>query len=235
MTAPNAPIGAVRPMRVMLVDDHALVRSAVRQALTAPDIEVVGEAATAEEALAMAPELRPDVLLLDLNLPGTDGLHLLRELAPRLPETRIVILTVSESRRDLVEAIRHGAVGYVTKDLSPDALQRAIRGLRTGELPMSRAMASDVVRQLARAPGRVAAPGEGGLLDGLSEREREVLTHLAQGLTDREIAERLGISPRTVETHVGRILHKLGVRNRAQAAARYREATGPGSRDPAED
>lgn len=235
MTAPNAPTGAVRPMRVMLVDDHALVRSAVRQALTAPDIEVVGEAATAEEALAMAPELRPDVLLLDLNLPGTDGLHLLRELAPRLPETRIVILTVSESRRDLVEAIRHGAAGYVTKDLSPDALQRAVRGLRTDELPMSRAMASDVVRQLAGAPGHGAVAGEGELLDGLSEREWEVLTHLAQGLTDREIAGRLGISPRTVETHVGSILHKLGVRNRAQAAARYREATGPGSRDPAED
>ena len=224
------PTGALRPLRVMLVDDHALVRSAVRQALTAPDIEVVGEAATAEETLAMAPELRPDVLLLDINLPGTDGLRLLRELAPRLPETRIVMLTVSDNRRDLVEAMRHGAAGYVTKDLSPDALQRAVRGVRSGELPMSRTMAADVVRQLATGTGRGAVPVEDELLPGLSERETEVLGHLAEGLTDREIAERLGISPRTVETHVGSILHKLGVRNRAQAATRYREALNPGRR-----
>jgi len=224
------PTGALRPLRVMLVDDHALVRSAVRQALTAPDIEVVGEAATAEETLAMAPELRPDVLLLDINLPGTDGLRLLRELAPRLPDTRIVMLTVSDNRRDLVEAMRHGAAGYVTKDLSPDALQRAVRGVRSGELPMSRTMAADVVRQLATGTGRGAVPVEDELLPGLSERETEVLGHLAEGLTDREIAERLGISPRTVETHVGSILHKLGVRNRAQAATRYREALNPGRR-----
>ncbi|MEX0630483.1 MAG: response regulator transcription factor [Chloroflexota bacterium] len=224
------PTGALPRLRVMLVDDHALVRSAVRQALTAPDIEVVGEAATAEETLVMAPELRPDVLLLDINLPGTDGLRLLRELGPRLPDTRIVMLTVSDSRRDLVEAMRHGAAGYVTKDLSPDALQRAVRGVRSGELPMSRTMAADVVRQLATGTGRGVVPVGDELLPGLSDREAEVLGHLAEGLTDREIAERLGISPRTVETHVGSILHKLGVRNRAQAATRYREALNPGGR-----
>ena len=94
------------PLRVMLVDDHALVRSAVRQALAAPDIEVVGEAASAEEALLLAPELRPDVLLLDINLPGSDGLHVLRELRPRLPDTKIVLLTVSSERRDLLDAVR---------------------------------------------------------------------------------------------------------------------------------
>ena len=93
-------------LRVMLVDDHALVRSAVRQALTAPDIEVVGEAASAEEALLLAPQLNPDVLLLDINLPGSDGMHVLRELHPRLPDTRIVMLTVSSERRDLIEAVR---------------------------------------------------------------------------------------------------------------------------------
>ena len=225
-----SPTDTQPPLRVMLVDDHALVRSAVRQALTAPDIEVVGEAGTAEETLVMAPELRPDVLLLDLNLPGTDGLRLLRELAPRLPETRIVMLTISDSSRDLVEAIRNGAAGYVTKDLSPDALQRAVRGVRSGELPMSRTMAAELVRYLARGTGLGATRVEGDLLPGLSDRETEVLRHLAEGLTDREIAERLGISPRTVETHVGSILHKLGVRNRAQAATRYREALNPGGR-----
>jgi two-component system response regulator DevR len=226
----GSPAGAPLPLRVMLVDDHALVRSAVRQALTAPDIEVVGEAGTAEETLLMAPQLRPDVLLLDINLPGTDGLRLLRELAPRLPDTRIVMLTVSDSPRDVVEAIRQGAAGYVTKDLSPDALLRAVRGVRGGELPMSRTMAAELVRHLGTGAGRAAQRPEGELLPGLSDREAEVLAHLAEGLTDREIAARLGISPRTIETHVGSILHKLGVRNRAQAAARYREAMNPGGR-----
>jgi len=213
------------PMRVMLVDDHALVRSAVRQALDAPDIEVVGEAATADEALLLAPELRPDLILLDVNLPGTDGLRLLRELGPRLPDTRIVMLTVSADRRDLLDAMRNGAAGYLTKDLSPEALQRAVRGIRAGDLPMSRAMAAEVIQQLSGPGGRrgrVEAADDP--LAGLSDREGEVLRHLADGLTDREIAERLGISPRTVETHVGSVLNKLGVKNRAQASRRYLES-----------
>jgi len=209
---------------VMLVDDHALVRSAVRQALDAPDIEVVGEASTADDALLLAPQLQPDILLLDINLPGTDGLRLLRELVPRLPNTRIVMLTVSSSRRDLADAVRFGAAGFLTKDLGPEALQRAVRGIRQGDLPMSRAMAADLIRELASS-ARPAAGSEAdaGIAD-LSAREEEVLRHLADGLTDREIGERLGISPRTVETHVGSVLRKLGVRNRAGAAARYRES-----------
>jgi DNA-binding NarL/FixJ family response regulator len=214
------------PIRVMLVDDHALVRSAVRQALSAPDIEVVGEASNADEALVLAPQLAPDVLLLDLNLPGTSGLGLLRELAPRLPGTRIVMLTISDDRRDLLDAVRNGASGYLTKDLSPDALQRAVRGIRSGDLAMSRAMAADVIQQLASAANRPVSTTGGRDLPGISAREEEVLALLADGLTDREIADRLGISPRTVETHVGSLLNKLGVRNRAQAARRYREAGG---------
>ena len=212
------------PLRVMLVDDHALVRSAVRQALTAPDIEVVGEASSADDALLLAPELRPDVLLLDINLPGSDGLRVLRELRPRLPETKIVMLTVSTERRDLLEAIREGAAGFLTKDLSPEALLRAVRGIRRGDLPMSRAMAAAVIRSLASRPAAPASvPGGDDVLGSLSAREGEVLRQLAAGLTDREIGEQLGISPRTVETHVGSILHKLNVRNRADAARRFRE------------
>jgi DNA-binding NarL/FixJ family response regulator len=210
------------PLRVMLVDDHALVRSAVRQALTVPDVEVVGEAATAAEAMLLAPQLQPDVLLLDINLPDGNGLSTLRELRPRLPGTKIVMLTVSTDRRDVLDSVREGAAGYLTKDLSPDALLRAIRGIRRGDLPMSRPMAAETLRALAdrQAPAR---GGAGDALDLLSAREGEVLRHLAAGQTDREIADLLGISPRTVETHVGSILHKLGVRNRAEAAGRYRE------------
>jgi DNA-binding NarL/FixJ family response regulator len=210
----------MQPLRILLVDDHALVRSAVRQALDADDLEVVGEAATAEEALLLAPQLHPDLILLDVDLPGTDGIRLVRELTPRLPKTRIVMLTVSTARRDLLEAMQSGAAGYLTKDLSPDALQRAVRGMRRGDLPMSRQMAATVVEHLTSSRGAAATNGNAGW--ELSSREEQVLRLLAEGLTDREIGDRLVISSRTVETHVGNLLRKLGVRNRAQAAQRYR-------------
>lgn len=212
---------AEAPLRVLLVDDHALVRSAIRQALQAPDIEVVGEAANAEEALEMAPMLRPDLLLLDIDLPGLSGIEAVRELAPRLPDTKIVMLTVSTDRRDLLGAVRHGAYGYLTKDLSGEALLRAVRGIRRGDLPMSRSHAATVVEHLQRSAR--GGPAEGDEVDQLlSAREGEVLRLLAEGLTDREIAGALAISPRTVESHVSSLLRKLGVRNRAEAAQRYR-------------
>jgi DNA-binding NarL/FixJ family response regulator len=136
------------------------------------------------------------------------------------------MLTVSSDRRDLLEAIREGAAGFLTKDLDPAALLRAIRGIRRGDLPMSRVHAAEVVRSLASrstAPASLSAADEA--LGALSAREAEVLRHLADGRTDREIGEQLGISPRTVETHVGSILSKLNVRNRAEAARRYREGS----------
>lgn len=207
-------------LRVMLVDDHALVRSAIRQAISADDVEVVAEAGSGEEALSEAIAVRPDVILLDLDLPGMSGTHILRELVPRLPDTKIVMLTVSTSRRDLVDAVRLGAAGYLTKDLSPDALLRAVRGIRRGDLPMSRSFAAQALDELARTTRQVPAAGTGSDA-GLSARETEVLRLLADGLTDREIAASLQISPRTVETHVSNVLHKLGVRNRAEAARRF--------------
>lgn len=212
------------PLRVMLVDDHALVRSAIRQALQAPDIEVVGEASSAEEALTMAPVLRPDLLLLDIDMPGLSGIETVRELAPRLPATKIVMLTVSMDRRDLLGAVRHGAYGYLTKDLSGEALLRAVRGIRVGDLPMSRAHAATVVEHLARSSGGAASEGD-RVEELLSLREGEVLRLLSDGLTDREIAGALAISPRTVESHVSSLLGKLGVRNRAEAAQRYRSGS----------
>ena len=186
------------------------------------DVELVAEAATAEDAFALALSVRPDVLLLDIDLPGMNGIQMLEELAPRLPETKIVMLTVSDSERDMLEAIARGAAGYLTKDLSPEALLRALRGTQRGELAMSRRFAARAIRHFVEAARR--AGGGSGVIEGLSPRENDVLRMLAEGLTDREIAAALVISPRTVETHVSNVLHKLNVRNRAEAAQRYRDA-----------
>ncbi len=225
MTEPTIG-GAGQPLRVMLVDDHALVRAAVRQAISGGGVELVAEAATAEDAFALALSVRPDVLLLDIDLPGMNGIQMLEELAPRLPDTRIVMLTVSDSERDMLDAISRGVAGYLTKDLSPEALLRALRGTQRGELAMSRRFAARAIRHFAEAARRArgSGAGGGGALDGLSPRENDVLRMLAEGLTDREIAGALIISPRTVETHVSNVLHKLNVRNRAEAAQRYRES-----------
>lgn len=204
-----------RTIRVMLVDDHAHIRSAIRQAISAPDLEIAGEAATGDEAIELALTLQPDIILLDIDLPGTPGLEVVRLLAPRLPRTKIVMLTVSSASRDVLEAISHGAVGYLTKDLSPDALRRSVRGVADGDLAMPRRMAARVLHDLA-ASGRGPRP-DASRIHLLSPRELEVLRLLSDGLTDRDIGEALAISPRTVETHVGNVLRKLEVRNRVAA------------------
>lgn len=209
--------------RVMIVDDHGFVRQAIRQALTARDVEVVAEASSAEEAMATALHLRPDVILLDLDLPGVSGLRLLRDLAPRLPDSRIVMLTVSSDPEDMVTALRFGAAGYLTKDIDGDALLRAVRGVTEGEFAMPRRLVARAIHDLvSQGPGD---PADATALDVLSRREHEILELLAAGLTDREVSESLTISVRTVETHVSNILRKLDVRNRAEAARRFVDAS----------
>jgi DNA-binding NarL/FixJ family response regulator len=209
-------------LRVMIVDDHPLVRSAVARALVADNMVVVAEASNAEEALEIAPKVAPDVLLLDIALPGMSGVQLVRELAPRLPGTKIVMLTVSASDRDVLDALRHGASGYLTKDVSPEALARAVRATQTDELVMPRRLAGRLVARLARR-GPPDPPTDDPAVDGLTRRENDVLRLLADGLSDRDIAVALTISTRTVESHVSNILHKLGARNRSEAAKRYRD------------
>lgn len=210
------------PLRVMIVDDHPLVRSAVARAISGDGMTVVAEAATGEEALELAPRIAPDILLLDIALPGMSGVQVVRELAPRLPATRIVMLTVSSADRDVADAMRYGASGYLTKDLSPEALARSLRATLTGELVVPRRLAARLLARMLRRgmpePGAESVP-----VDLLTRRERDVLRLLADGLGDRDIAAALTISRRTVETHVSSILRKLGVRNRAEAARRYRD------------
>ena len=201
----------------MLVEDHALVRAAIRRTLSVPGIEVVAEAASAEQALTVVMHHRPDVILVDIELPGMNGVQLVRELSPRLPDAHIVMLTGSANRDELVAAFRNGAVGFLTKDMSPEGLVRAILGVRDGEMPMPRRLTRELVQHLVASPGGRSSAG------GLSSRELEVLKLVSDGLTDRDIGESLGISPRTVGRHVGSVLAKLGVRNRAEAARRFRE------------
>ena len=212
---------AERTLRIILVEDHSLVRAAVRQALdAAPDLDVVGEAASAEEALILIPKLLPDIALIDIDLPGMRGIELVRELAPRFPDLWLVMLTISRSERDLLDAIRSGARGFLRKDLSPEALVRAIRDVRNGIMPLSRADATLVMTRLADAAGR-HRPVTPGALAELTARENEVLALLAEGLTDREISATLVIGRRTVESHVRNILDKLGVESRLEAARRH--------------
>lgn len=211
-----------RPITVLVVDDHALVRESVRHALAEPEFKICAEASTAEEAIAYARQLRPELVLLDLDLPGMNGLELLRELRPWLPDSRVIVLSASMALRDVVASLRRGADGYLGKDIDHKALSRALRGACRGELVLPRALAAEVVAELLELLRRPA--GSDGD-DPLTERERDVLRLLAQGLTDREIGTIFGISPRTVEGHVSSILRKFGLRNRAEAARYYHQGS----------
>jgi DNA-binding NarL/FixJ family response regulator len=201
------------PVRVLLADDHQLMREGTAALLSADErIEVVGLARDGREAVAMSERRRPDVVLLDLNMPELGGL----EACARLRKARgpeVLMLTVSEEEPDLYAALRVGAAGYLTKDVPPADLIEAVLAVARGEPRIAPAMASRMLAELGRA-----AP-EPDPLEALSDRERDVLALLAEGLRNREIAERLVISEATVKTHVRHVLEKLRFRNRAEAAA----------------
>ena len=192
-------------IRVLVVDDHRMVREGLRSFLDVQDdLEVVGEAADGAEAVARAAELVPDVILLDLRMPGTDGVTALRELTARGIPSRVLVITSFTEPAAVLPAVRAGAAGYVYKDVDPPALAAAIRSVHMGHTLLH----PDVARVLTE--------GQSGA--NLTPRERQVLTEIGRGRSNREIARSLGLAEKTVKAHVSAILAKLGVQDRTQAA-----------------
>ncbi len=199
-------------MRVLLADDHALFRAGLVSLLRARGVEVVGEAADGSEAVTLARELRPDVVLMDLTMPGVGGLEATRLIKAELPEIKVVMLTVSEADEDLFEAIRSGAHGYLVKSMPSEDFFELLEALERGETPLSRGLAGKIIRYLASG-------GRQGDEAALTSRELEVLRLVADGRTNRQIAQELSVSEATVKFHIGNILDKLHLQNRAQVVA----------------
>ncbi len=196
---------------VLIADDHPVVRQGISVLLSVhDDMVVAGEATNGQEALELAGQLRPDVLLLDLKLPGLDGVAVLGQLAERSAGTRALVLTSGADQAQVTLAIRAGAAGFLYKDIDPDALVRAIRSVHDGHMLLAREAAALL------STGQPGQAGRG--IDSLTSREREVLALLADGRSNREIARSLGVSEKTVKTHVSSVLAKLGVADRTQAA-----------------
>jgi DNA-binding NarL/FixJ family response regulator len=196
-------------IRLLIADDHPVVRDGLRGMLTGqPDLEVVGEAATGAEALALVPRVRPDVALVDLRMPELDGVATIRALRERHPEVRVLVLTTFDTERDVVSAIEAGATGYLLKDAPRAELSRAVRAAARGEAVLAPAVATRLVGQL-REP---AAPA-------LTARELQVLELVARGATNRAVAARLHVSEATVKTHLVHAFGKLGVSDRTAAVA----------------
>jgi DNA-binding NarL/FixJ family response regulator len=197
-------------IRVLIADDHAVVREGIQSVLHAGEgFTVVGAAATGDQALALAMEHRPDVVVLDISMPGKTGLEVAAELRQELPNTRVLVLSIHDHAEYVMESVRAGADGYLRKDAAPGELREAVRAVFRGDSFFS----APVARQLGEGVRAVAErDARKARLESLSTREREVLDGIVNGETNKEIAARLGISPRTVETHRESVMRKLEIR-----------------------
>ncbi|EST19012.1 response regulator [Streptomyces roseochromogenus] len=217
------------PIRVFLLDDHEVVRRGLTDLLDAePDISVVGDADTAEHALVRGPALRPDVAVLDVRLPDGDGISVCRELRSRMPELACLMLTSFDDEDALLNAIMAGASGYVLKQIKGSDLVSAVRTVASGQSMLDPATTARLMRSLRTDPAETPSlPSE---LAGLSPRERDILALIGDGLTNREIGRKLYLSEKTVKNHISRMLSKLGVQRRVQAAvlASHLEPRGSG-------
>lgn len=200
------------PVRILLADDHPLFREGVAHSLAAEaDLEVIAQAGSAEEAVELAERLRPDVALLDISMPGIGGIAAAGHISASTPEVRIVMLTVSEDRDNLLAALKAGAHGYVLKGVAAGELRAIVRCVAAGEAFITPILAAELLFELSRPP-------EADPLGGLTEREADVLGLIGEGFTNREIGERLHIAEKTVKHYVTAILQKLHVRSRTEAA-----------------
>jgi len=200
-------------MRLVLVDDHVIVREGLRHVLEeAREFEIVGEGSTAAEAIALAASLQPDVIVLDISMPGGSGLHAVPEILDRAPSTRILMLSVHDDAEYILESVRVGAHGYCRKDSAPDELRRAIKAVHDGDTYFSALVAQRVAQALREGKSaRDAEPPAPPGTQVLSPRELEVLRSIAQGRANKEIGVQLGISTRTVEAHRQALMKKLGI------------------------
>ncbi|WP_457253124.1 response regulator [Pedococcus sp. P5_B7] len=234
--AQDAPSPATGTIGVLIVDDQALVRAGFRMILEIePDLRVVGEAADGEEAVAQVAALRPDVVLMDVRMPGLDGIAATKRLLAEGPAaTRVVMLTTFDMDAYVYEALRVGASGFLLKDVQPELLVAGIRAVHAGESLLAPTVTRRMIESYLARP-RVVDGEAPARLDSLTPRELETLTLLARGLTNAELAEQLFVSETTVKTHVGRVLMKLGLRDRVQAVIYAYETglvTSAGPQDP---
>ena len=212
------------PLQIAIIDDHPLFREGVVHTLGAqPDIEVVGEGESAADALRIVAERMPDILLLDVSMPG-GGLNAVRQIAAAFPVVKVVMLTVSEAEDDVTAALRAGARAYVLKGVASRELARIIRSVAAGEVYVTPSLAASLLYELTGGRGPNAAPNP---LDGLTDRERQILERVAAGDSNKEIGAQLGVSEKTVKHHMTNILQKLQVRNRVEAALMARTGEFP--------
>ena len=219
------------PIRVFLLDDHEVVRRGITDLLDAePDISVVGDADSAEHALVRGPALRPDVAVLDVRLPDGDGITVCRELRDQMPQLACLMLTSFDDEDALLDAIMAGASGYVLKQIRGTDLVQAVRTVASGQSMLDPATTARLMRSLRADPAQT--PALAPELASLSPRERDILALIGEGLTNREIGKKLYLSEKTVKNHISRLLAKLGVQRRVQAAvlASHLEHPDPGDR-----
>jgi DNA-binding NarL/FixJ family response regulator len=218
----------VTRLRLVIADDHPVFRHGLRALLgSVPDVEVVGEAATGEQAVEVTVRERPDVVLLDLHLPGVDGIEACRRIRQEAPQVRVLVVTMFEEDSSVLAAVRAGAMGYLVKGADQDEILRAVRAVASGEAIFGPTIAERLMEYLATP----ALDIHRHAFTQLSDRERDVLGLLAEGLDTSTIARRLGLSPKTVRNHVSSIFTKLQVADRSQAIVRARQAglgSGPG-------